>query len=172
MGNGGRRMTHLIGLSGSLRSGSYNTALLHAATRFIPEGATLEVATIRDIPLYDGDTEAEEGIPAPVAALKDRIAAADGLLLATPEYNNSLPGVFKNAIDWLSRPASDIGPLFGGKPVAVLGASPGGFGTILAQDAWLPVLRTLGTRPWFEGRLMVSRAQSVFDAEGNLTDET
>ncbi|MFL5289680.1 MAG: NADPH-dependent FMN reductase, partial [Rhodopila sp.] len=157
---------------GSLRSGSYNTALLHAATRLIPEGATLEVATIRDIPLYDGDLEAKEGIPAPVAALKDQIAAADGLLLATPEYNNSLPGVFKNAIDWLSRPPSDIGRVFGGRPVAVIGASPGGFGTSLAQNAWLPVLRTLGTVPWFGGRLMVSRAQGVFDAAGALTDAT
>jgi len=89
----------------------------------------------------------------------------------TPEYNNSLPGVFKNAIDWLSRPASDIGRVFGGRPVAVIGASMGGFGTILAQDAWLPVLRTLGTRPWFEGRLMVSRAQGAFDADGRLKDD-
>src|SRR3954447_4943209 len=131
MGNGGRHMTHLIGLSGSLRSGSYNTALLHVATRLIPEGATLEGATIRDIPLYDGDMEAKEGIPAPVAALKDQIAAADGLLLATPEYNNSVPGVFKNAVDWLSRPSPDIGRVLGGKPVAIMGASPGGFGTVL-----------------------------------------
>src|SRR4051812_34349355 len=170
MGNGGRRMTHLIGLSGSLRSGSYNTALLHAATRLIPEGATLEVATIRDIPLYDGDMEAKTGIPAPVAALKDQIAAADGLLLATPEYNNSIPGAFKNAIDWLSRPPADIERVFGGKPVAVIGASPGGFGTILAQNAWMPVLRTLGTAPWFGGRLLVSRVQGMFDAAGALTD--
>jgi chromate reductase, NAD(P)H dehydrogenase (quinone) len=163
-------MTRVIGLSGSLRSGSYNTALLRAATRLMPEGATLETATIRDIPLYDGDVEAAEGIPAPVAALKDQVAAADGLLLATPEYNNSIPGAFKNAIDWLSRPPADIGRVFGGRPVAVIGASPGGFGTILAQGAWLPVLRTLGTEPWFGGRLLVSRAQGVFDAAGALTD--
>ena len=165
-------MTRLIGLSGSLRSGSYNTALLRAATRFMPEGAALEVTTIRDIPLYDGDMEAAMGIPAPVAALKERIAAADGLLLVTPEYNNSIPGVFKNAIDWLSRPPADVGRVFGGRPVAVIGVSPGGFGTILSQNAWLPVLRTLGTKPWFGGRLMVSRAQSVFDAAGALTDAT
>ena len=163
-------MTRVIGVSGSLRSGSYNTALLHAATRLMPEDAVLEAATIRDIPLYDGDVEAKTGIPAPVAALKDQIAAADGLLLITPEYNNSIPGVFKNAIDWLSRPPADIGRVFGGRPVAVIGASPGGFGTILAQNAWLPVLRTLGTEPWFGGRLLVSRAQGVFNSAGALTD--
>jgi chromate reductase, NAD(P)H dehydrogenase (quinone) len=114
--------------------------------------------------------EAAEGIPAPVAALKDQIAAADGLLLATPEYNNSLPGVLKNAVDWLSRPTADIGRVFVGRPVAVIGASPGGFGTILSQNAWLPVLRTLGTAPWFGGRLLVSRAQGVFDEAGALAD--
>lgn len=79
--------------------------------------------------------------------------------------------MFKNAVDWLSRPAADIGRLSGGRPVAVIGASMGGFGVVLAQDALLPVLRTLGTRPWFEGRLMVSRAQGVFDADGRLKDD-
>jgi chromate reductase, NAD(P)H dehydrogenase (quinone) len=87
---------------------------------------------------------------------------ADGLLLATPEYNNSIPGVFKNAIDWLSRPPADVDWGFGGKPVAVLGASPGGFSTVLSQNAWL-VLRTLGKEPWYGGSLPVSRAGSVFD---------
>ena len=83
------------------------------------------------------------------------------MLLATPEYNNGIPGVFKNAIDWLSRPSSGVAALFGDKPVAVVGASPGGFGTILAQEAWLPVLRTLRTGTWFGGRLMVSCRQHV-----------
>ena len=87
--------------------------------------------TLHGIPLYDGDVEAAEGIPAAVAALKEEIVAADGLLLVTPEYNNGIPGVFKNAIDWLSRPAADIGRVFGGRPVAVIGASPGQFGTML-----------------------------------------
>ena len=164
-------MAPLVGLAGSLRTGSFNAALLRAATGLAPPGSTLQVASIRDVPLYDGDVEAREGVPAVVAALKDQVAAADGLLLVTPEYNNSLPGVFKNAIDWMTRPPADIPRVFAKRPVAVIGASPGGFGTLLAQNAWLPVLRTLGTRPWFGGRLAVSRAGGVFDAQGQLADE-
>ncbi len=164
-------MTTILGISGSLRSGSYNTALLRAGAGLMPAGATLEIATIRGIPPYDGDVEAGEGIPPVVAALKDRFIACDGILLVTPEYNNSIPGVLKNAIDWLSRPAADIKRVFAGRPVAVIGASTGGFGTIMAQEAWLPVVRTLGMRPWFGGRLLVSRAAQVFNEAGELTDE-
>ncbi len=163
-------MATLLGLSGSLRAGSYNTALLRAAAALMPAGSTLEVATLHGIPLYDGDAEARDGIPPAVQALKERLLACDGLLLATPEYNNGMPGVLKNGIDWLSRPNSDIPRVFGDRAIAVLGASPGGFGTILAQNAWLPVLRTLGTRPWFGGRLMVSRAGQVFNDAGEMTD--
>lgn len=163
-------MTRIVGISGSLRRASYNTALLRAAASLAPDGVSIEVRTIEGIPLYDADIEAADGIPASVAEMKAAVAAADGLLLVTPEYNNGIPGSFKNAIDWMSRPASDIAAVFGGRPVAVIGASPGGFGTILAQDAWLPVLRTLGTTPWWSGRLQVSRASSVFDDTGALID--
>ena len=134
-----------------------------------PDGTEVIIGTIRGVPLYDGDVEAASGIPPEVQRLKDQLAAADALLLVTPEYNNGMPGVFKNAIDWMTRPASDIPALFGGKPIAILGASPGGFGTILAQNDWLPVLRTLRTRPWLGGRMLVSRAGSLFDDKGNLT---
>ena len=147
-----------------------NSALLRAIAAQMPQGAELRIESIASIPLYSGDDEAARGIPEPVARLKDAIAAADGLLLVTPEYNNSLPGVAKNAIDWLSRPPADIGRVFGGKRVAIAGASPGGFGTVLSQNAWLPVFKTLGAELW-SGRLLVSRAGSVFDANGELKDE-
>ena len=161
----------LVGLSGSLRAASYNSALLRAAQEAAPPDVELIAADIRGIPLYDGDLEAEQGLPEAVVALKGLIAGCDGLMLFTPEYNNSIPGPFKNAIDWLSRPASDIGRVFGGRPVAVLGASPGPFGTMMSQAAWLPVLRTLGTAPWFGQRMLVSRAGAVFDADGRLVDD-
>lgn len=164
-------MVRLVGISGSLRKGSYNAALLRAAVDLAPEGVELTVASIAAVPLYDGDVEAASGVPAPVAALKEAIAAADGVLLVTPEYNGSVPGVFKNAVDWTSRPASDITRVWGGRPVGVIGASQGGFGSVLSQQAWMPVLRKLGAVQWHGHTLMVSRAASVFDAEGRLTDE-
>ncbi|HUQ50621.1 MAG TPA: NADPH-dependent FMN reductase [Gammaproteobacteria bacterium] len=163
-------MTMILGLSGSLRSGSLNSSLLRAAAEEMPKGVTLEIGSIKGIPLYDGDVEANDGIPDSVAQLKERVVATDGLLLVTPEYNNSLPGVFKNAIDWLTRPPADIARVWSNRPVGVIGASPGGFGTLLSQTAWLPVLKTLGTAAYFGGRLQVSRAGDVFDANGRMVD--
>ena len=163
-------MSIIIGIAGSLRQGSYNAALLRAAAELAPAGCRVEIASIRDIPLYDADLEAEHGIPAGVTAIKERIAAADGLLLVTPEYNHSIPGVFKNAVDWLSRPPADIGRVFGNRPVGVIGATPGGMGTAFSQTAWLPILRTLGTRPFFGKNLYISGAGKIFDAQGHLTD--
>lgn len=162
-------MKQIIGISGSLRRRSFNGALLQAAAAAMPATVEVEIATIAGIPLYDADVEAAEGIPPAVTALKERIAAADGLLIATPEYNHSIPGVVKNAIDWLSRPPKDIARIFGGLPVALLGATPGRGGTMLSQAAWLPVLRALGTQPWFGGALHVAGAASLFDDSG-LTD--
>jgi NAD(P)H-dependent FMN reductase len=163
-------MATIVGLCGSVRRASFNLMLLRAVSEAVPAGTSIDIASIRGIPLYDGDLEAEQGVPAPVQLLKDRIAAADGLLLVTPEYNNSIPGVFKNAIDWLSRPPADIPRVFRGRPVAVIGATPGQGGTGLAQAAWLPVLRTLGMLPWFEGRLMISGAGKTFDGNGRIVD--
>ncbi|WP_153232880.1 NADPH-dependent FMN reductase [Glaciimonas soli] len=161
----------ILAISGSLRRQSYNTALLRAAQSLAEPDIALEIATLHGIPLYDGDLEQQDGLPQAVSELKARILDSDALLLATPEYNNGIPGVFKNAIDWLSRPSSDIALVFGSRPVAIVGASPGGFGTILAQNAWLPVIRTLGARHWSGGRLMVSRAHKVFDDSGEMIDE-
>jgi chromate reductase, NAD(P)H dehydrogenase (quinone) len=160
----------IIGLCGSLRRGSFNLMLLRATAEAAPPGTSIEIESIREIPLYDGDVEAEQGLPPAVQRLKDRIAGADGVLIATPEYNNSMPGVLKNAIDWLSRPAADIARVFRGRPVAVMGATPGPGGTALSQAAWLPVLRTLGLRPWFEGRVLISGAGKVFDSDGRVVD--
>ena len=164
-------MTRILGISGSLRAGSYNTALLRVAQSLVGPSVEFECATLHGIPLYDGDFEQREGTPAAVDALKEKVVASDGVLLVTPEYNNGVPGVFKNAVDWLSRPSTDIVRVFGDRPFAVIGASPGGFGTILAQNGWLPVLRTLGVRYWAGGRLMVSRAHQMFDQGGQLQDD-
>jgi len=157
----------LLGIAGSLRRNSYNRSLLQAIQDHYPGAIVVE--SLHAIPLYNADVETE-GIPEAVLELKQKLADAPGLLLASPEYNNSVPGVTKNAIDWLSRPSLGIRNVFHGKPVAVLGASPGGFGTILAQSAWLPVFRGLGARYFSEKRLMVSHAGQVFDENGKLLD--
>ncbi|OGP58910.1 MAG: NADPH-dependent FMN reductase [Deltaproteobacteria bacterium RBG_13_61_14] len=163
-------MVKIIGLSGSLRKSSFNAGLLRAAAELAPKACAVEIASIHGIPLYNADVEQAEGIPSPVAALKDRIAAADGLLLVTPEYNNSIPGVFKNAVDWLSRPPADVARVFKDRPVGLIGASPGRMGTAFSQTAWLPVFRVLGLRPWLGRPLYISDAGKLFDQASNLTD--
>jgi NAD(P)H-dependent FMN reductase len=163
-------MTTIVGFAGSLRSGSYNAALLREAQRAAPQRDELQIVSIADIPLYNYDVEVSAYPPA-VSALKDRIVRADGLLIATPEYNNSIPGVAKNVVDWLSRPPDDGDRVFKDLPVAVMGTSPGRFGTVLAQNAWLPVFRTLEMMPYFEGRLVIPQAAKVFDDHLNLADD-
>jgi chromate reductase len=164
-------MTRLLGISGSLRAGSHNTALLRAAQQVAGEDVQFEIATLHGIPLYDGDLEAASGVPAAVKELKQRIIASDGILLATPEYNGGIPGVMKNAIDWLSRPGTDIPKVFRGRPFALLGATPGGFGTVLSQNAWLPILKQLGVQLWSGGRIVMSHVPGLVDVSGTITDE-
>ena len=162
-------MPKVLAISGSLRSKSFNTMLLRAVIETAPPGTTIETGSIHGIPLYDGDVDAA-GAPAAVRELKEQIATADGLLLVSPEYNHSIPGVFKNAIDWASRPPADIARLFHGRPVGVIGATPGPGGTTLAQEAWLPVLRALGMVPFFGTKLMLANAGKAFDDQGQLHD--
>ena len=160
----------IIALSGALRHASYNTALLRAAIELAPAGVSIELRTLHGIPLYDGDVEAQ-GIPEAVTRLREDIRAADALLIGTPEYNHSIPGVLKNGLDWLSRPPAEGAKLFNGKPTAVVGASPGGFGTVRSQAALLPVLHAFGSDLWMAGELLVSKAGGVFDADGKLVDD-
>ena len=158
---------HALAIAGSLRAHSYNRAVLRAAAELAPAGLTLEPCDLRPIPLYDGDVEAI-GWPEAVVALRQRIAAADALLIATPEYNHSVPGVLKNAIDWVSRPPAQ--PL-AGKPVAILGATTGAFGTVRAQAHLRQTLVGLGMLPLGKPDVLIASAQERFDGTGRLVDE-
>ncbi|MDM7913693.1 MAG: NAD(P)H-dependent oxidoreductase [Candidatus Eisenbacteria bacterium] len=161
---------HVLGFAGSLRSGSYNRATLRAAAGLLPDGMTLEIFDrIGEIPLYNGDVEAQGEVPEPVLAFKERITAADALLIATPEYNHSVPGVLKNAIDWASRPAR-TSPL-DGKPLAILGATTGMAGTARAQIALRQVCVFTNMHPLNKPEVLIARAAEKFDAEGRLHDE-
>lgn len=164
-------MVKIVGVSGSLRKKSYNSALLHATSELMPEDSTLDVCSIKGIPLYDGDLEENGNVPPAVGELKDKIADSNGLFIVTPEYNNSMPGVLKNAVDWLSRPYDDIPRVFNNRPVGLIGATPGRMGTVLAQTAWLPVFRALGMVPWCGEQLYVSDVDECFDQSGILVDE-
>lgn len=156
----------VVAFAGSLRRASYNRALLRAAQEVAPAGMAISIFDISEVPLYNGDVEAA-GEPEPVARLKQAIRAADGLLIATPEYNHGVPGVTKNAVDWVSRPYAKS-PL-DGKPVAILGASPAATGTARGQSQLRQCLGVAYCMPHPE--ILVHQAHEKFDAEGRLTDE-
>jgi chromate reductase, NAD(P)H dehydrogenase (quinone) len=163
----------ILALGGSLREASKNRALLDEAAALTPAGTELDrsqLGVIGSLPLFNQDILEREGFPDGVAELKDAVRDADGLLIATPEYNWGIPGFLKNAIDWASRPANDIPYVFGDLPVALIGAG-GGAGTRFAQNAWLSVFRFLKMRPWFGASLYVDRAPERFDEHNRLTDE-
>ncbi len=159
----------VLGIAGSLRAGSYNRALLRAAQELAPEGMEITLfERLREIPPYDEDLRAH-GEPEPVTALKEAIRAADALLIATPEYNYSVPGVLKNAIDWVSRPP-DRSPLRD-KPAAIMGASGGLSGTAKAQHHLRQIFVFTQTHALLQPEVQVRNAATVFDANGRLTDE-
>ena len=158
---------HILGISGSLRSASYNRGLLRAAAELMPEGMTLEIAELSQIPLYNEDDYAVS-MPDAVRHLKEQIIMADGIMIATPEYNQSIPGVLKNAIDWASRPIKS--QPFTGKPLAVLGAG-GRSGTVRAQVHLKQIAAAVGMLVLLEPEVAVQRAWEKFDAQGNLVDE-
>lgn len=157
----------VVGISGSLRKGSLNTAALRAAQELAPEGMTIEAAPIGDLPLYDDDLRAA-GYPAPVERLRAQIASADAVLFVTPEYNYSIPGVLKNAIDWASRPPDQP---FADKPVAIMGVTGGLLGTARAQYHLRQMLVFLNCHPVNKPEVMIGQAAQKFDADGRLTDE-
>jgi len=157
----------ILGIAGSLRRESYNRAALRAATRLVPEGATLDTFELDGIPGFNQDDEQHP--PAKVVELKRRIREADAVLIVTPEYNYSVPGVLKNAIDWASRPYGDSA--WSGKPAAIMGASVGTMGTARAQYHLRQTFVFLNVLPINQPEVMISNAATRFDADGNLTDE-
>lgn len=157
----------VLGLCGSLRKGSYNRMALRAAEEVQPDGMTLRVHDLADIPFYNADVE-KEGWPAPVKALRDEAAAAHALLFATPEYNHSMTGILKNAIDWMSRPPQQ--PL-DGKPCAMFGASTSLMGTVRSQLHLRHVCIFTNMHPVNKPEVMITSADKKFDADGRLTDE-
>jgi chromate reductase len=158
----------ILGIAGSLRRASYNRAALRAATRLVPEGVTLDVFELDGIPGFNQDQEGNP--PAQVVELKERIRQADAILIVTPEYNYSVPGVLKNAIDWASRPYGDSA--WDGKPAAIMGASVGTIGTARAQYHLRQIFVFLNMFPINQPEVMIGSAHERFDAQGNLTDET
>ncbi len=158
----------ILGIAGSLRRQSYNRAALRAATQLVPEGATIDIFEIDGIPGFSEDDE--KNPPPKVVELKQRIREADAILIVTPEYNYSVPGVLKNAIDWASRPYGDSA--WNGKPAAIMGASVGAIGTARAQYHLRQMFVFLNMFPVNQPEVMIANASERFDAEGNLTDDT
>ncbi len=158
----------ILGIAGSLRSASYNRAALRAAAQLVPQDATLEIFELDGIPGFNQDEE--KSPPAKVVELKRRVRAADAVLFVTPEYNYSIPGVLKNAIDWASRPYGDSA--WSGKPAAIMGASLGTTGTARAQYHLRQIMVFLNMFPINQPEVMMGNAATRFDKAGNLTDET
>jgi len=158
---------HVLGISGSLRKGSYNTALLRATAKLAPPGMRLELFDLLPLPMFNQDDE--KPFPEAVVEFRTRLAQAGALLIATPEYNSSISAALKNALDWASRPPQ---PPLNGKPIAIMGASTGNFGTLRAQLHLRQVLTHIGALPLGKPEVLVARAEQVFDAEGNLEDAT
>jgi chromate reductase len=162
------KAVRILGIAGSLRHDSYNRAALRAATQLLPEGATIDVFELDGLPGFNQDEE--QNPPAKVADFKRRIREADAVLIVTPEYNYSIPGVLKNAIDWASRPYGDSA--WNGKPVAIMGASIGAIGTARAQYHLRQMFVFLNMFPINQPEVMIGNASERFDAQGNLTDDT
>ncbi len=161
-------MTNILGIAGSLRKGSFNSAALRAAQELAPVGMTIEIFDIGAIPLYNEDVKAQ-GFPPAVADLRAKIKAADGLLLSTPEYNYSTSGVLKNVIDWASRPPEHP---FDGKPIALMGASAGALGTARAQYHLRHMFVFLNAHILNRPEVFIGAASTKFDAAGKLTDQS
>ena len=158
----------VVGIAGSLRAKSFNKALLAAAKKNAPATLAIDIFDLAGVPLFDQDVEAK-GYPEAVAKLHAAVGAADGVLIATPEYNSGIPGVLKNALDWMSRPPGKA--TSAGKPVAVMGTSPGMGGTLRVQVVMRPVLAGMGMVQLAGPDTAVPGAGNAFDAEGNLVDE-
>jgi chromate reductase, NAD(P)H dehydrogenase (quinone) len=158
---------NVLGICGSLRKGSYNAMALRAAQKLAPQGMKIDIAEIGAIPLYNDDVRVA-GEPAPVQEFKGKLRAADAVLIVTPEYNFSIPGVLKNALDWASRPPE---PPFTGKPVAIMGASPGPVGTARVQYDLRKVMVFLDAFTVNKPEVFISFAQNKFNEQGELTDE-
>jgi len=158
----------VAGIAGSLRRGSFNGALLRTAQEIAPPTLRIEIHDIGAVPLYNQDVE-DEKVPQAVEALRQAVRDADGLLIATPEYNHGVPGVLKNAIDWLSRPPR--GSALNAKPAALMGASPGMTGTARAQSQMRQAFVFTNTFAMPQPEVLVGRAHEKFDATGRLTDE-